>query len=764
MVEIEAEVIVGESEEVVEPPELAISDAELVSICLSMAENSTITDDGEIEIPIDYYYGRRPALVNCPDPRASDYISRDIHNAVEASVAEIMPAFAGETIAEFTALNDADEDQARVESDIINYLLMEEYNGTEILVTGLKDCMLHRNGYAKVYWDRHYEVGYANYEQVPQEQIQQLLQPQSEGEQVEVVEHEEVAMPPQVQAQYDMAMQQYQQALGQHEQMTAQYDQALFQHQVVARQTGRIGPLPQQPPQPPQEPQRPQFFDLRVKRTRIESAPVIESVPPECAVIDDTLQTVGLEKAVLSGHKHLVSRSDLIAMGFDKTVVDGLSESTDDVGYIRGRDRDSTNTGYLHDSIADVEVYELYVNLDRDGDGIAELLRVIIAGTELMDVVEWDETDMVAGATCIMPHQHQGVSLFDVLRSIQDAKTDLRRSTINGARLSANQRLEVTPDADYDDVVESLSGGVVRSTKIGSVAALPNPEIPPSVFNTQEMLDRDRRESGGGAIDNAAQTVQIGGDSAHGIERIMTSMELRQAMSARTFGDTFVRGIFLRLHSLLRKYHQGEISAKINGKWTSTTPADWPQRSKVSITIGNSQGERQRQASALTGITMDQKEMLEKQMPLVTPQKLYDASIDRAMYLGVSNPEQYYVDPQSEEGRQLSQQQQQQQQQVKQEADQDKQFQQQIAQAQAQAQDKVAQAEMAKAQVQQQNNALKHEIDRLKQELDVAQSGANLALDKEKLDRDTAMRLLQLEEENQRQLDAQYQQNMRSTG
>lgn len=710
-----------------ENEQYVISDDELVSICMREADNSFYRDTDKVSIPLDYYYGRAPALEGCKDPNASTIISMDVRDSVEATVAEIMPAFTG-NIVSFDAESAEDEEQAKAEADICNYLLMEQYNGMEVLTTGLKDCLLHRNCYGKVYWDRHSVVNYDSYDNVPQYGIEQLMQPRKEGEEVEVVAHEQVDPPQEAMEQYQQQMQQYEQ----------QAQQAMMQGM--------------EPPPPPEEPQH---FSVSLRRTSIVSQPVIESVPPECALIDEALQSVDLDKARFTCHRNIVTRSDLISQGYDREMVEDLSATSYTNIQEYSRNRGNFIESNLHDSVDNIEVFECYIKIDRDGDGIAEMRRVVIADNRLLDDAEWDDTDMVAGVTCLMPHQHEGVSLFDVLVGIQDTKTDILRTVIDGAALASKQRLEATPDVNYDDLLTSTRGGIVRSKRVGSVSLLANPEIPPSVYSTLEMMDKLRRERGGSAVDSSAQTTQIGGDSAHGIERVMSSIELTNAMAARTFSETFVRGIYLRLHALIRKYHQGDISAKIDGQWVSSNPNTWPERDRVSINIGNSQGERLRMAGALGQIQGVQNMMLEKQMITTSSDKLYASSVDMAEYLGVNNPEKYFIDPNSEEGQQAAQQQQQQQEEQAEQAEKDKQFQEQLQSQTVQAQVQVAQAEMGKAQAQMQNNQLKHQIDQLKQQLDQAKTGADLQMEQEKMDRQTALDLLKMELEAQKELDVQ---------
>jgi hypothetical protein len=736
------EIIEGDYEEIQDMPQ-EMSDDELVHICMDEISNSLADQDGDenITVPLDYYYGRRPRLEYCKDPKASGVVSMDVHDAIEATVAEVMPAFGGGKIATFEAESMAEEEQVKAEEDICNYLLMERYNGSEILTTALKDCLLHRNAYAKVCWDTRREVGYETYEGVTEQDLAQIMQPRVEGEEIEVTAHQEVDPPMEVQQQFQQYMQQYEAQMMQ-----------LQQEQMM-------GMVPQQVPQ---QPQMPQYFEVSLKRITVKSNPVIESVAPEHALIDSTLQEVDLDGAKFTAHRSLPTRSELIAQGYDRSIVEELPPyATSGDAYSRR----SQSTQYpthagSHDATDTIEVYECYVRVDKDRDGIAEMRRVIISNNRLLHEEPWDQTDMVAGATCIMPHQHQGVSMFDIMRGIQDSKTDITRSIIDGARLAANPRVEADHNAvNFDDLLTSTRGGVVRSKRIGSVVALPNPEIPPSVFATLEMMDKLRRERGGSAVDSSAQTMTIGGDSAHGIERVMSNIELTNAQLAKTFGETFVRGLFLRLHSLIRKYHRGEISAKIDGQWVSSDPQHWPQRDRVSINVGNSQGERLRMAGAMQGIQAIQKEMLAQGMITTTAEQLYESSVDMAEYLGVAHAEKYFLDPNSEEGQQAAQQMQQQQQQMQQKAEVQERFQMQLAMQQAESQATIAQAEMGKVQAQMQNNQLKHEIERLNQQIDALKAGVDSRLEEEKMNRDTALKLLEIEEKAQSQKDAEYLQN-----
>ncbi len=180
-------------EEIVE--EGGMTDTELVGIC--MAEIATSTggknlgkDTSRVDRALDYYFGRAPSLSprKAKDPNASRFVSQDVMDGIEATVAEIMPSFAAEELGFYTPDDERDEEQAEKESAVVNYLFMEAWDGYTILQTALRDALLHRNCTGKAFWEEKITVEYEDFENVPEMALPQLLQPSQPDEEVEIVE------------------------------------------------------------------------------------------------------------------------------------------------------------------------------------------------------------------------------------------------------------------------------------------------------------------------------------------------------------------------------------------------------------------------------------------------------------------------------------------------------------------------------------------------------------------------------------------------
>jgi hypothetical protein len=650
-----------------------MSDAELVAYCKHEAASGITGDDSqdtEISLSLDYFYARKPGLT-CKDPNASTTVSTDVQDAVLGTIAQIMPAFSGQSLCSFEPLNGDDEDQAKMESDLVNYVFFEQCDGFTVIVQALMDALLHRVCTASVHWDKHYEVTYQKYTGVTEMMLPQLMQPSGPEEKIEVVEWEEVNPLP----------------------MQDRY--------------GRQMMIP--------------AINLTVKRISVASGPVVIPVPPEHAVVSSDQDTNSLDKSRFAGRRFLATESELIQKGYDPDLVKGLPgySSLNYEGQSRARKSSENDHHSTHSPTRLIEAYEVYPLVDRDGDGIAERMRVVYAHNSLLEAEPYDSVALKSGTGILMAHRWQGISLFDRLKQIQDSKTKMSRTIEDGTSLAARQRHGVVDNmVNIDDLLSSETGGIVRMRDSRGYVPFSTAEVPQSAYQFLEWQDKKRREAGGGAADNSGQRVPVGQAGDFGIDRIMSAMELDNAQVGKTFSETFLRSVFLELHSLIRKFHQGEITAKIGDRWVSSTPQQWPPRNRVGISIGTSQGERQRQASALNGLYQTQVAMRDQGSTLVNDKTIFQCVSDMTHLLGLRNPEQYWVDPNSPEGIQATQNAQAMAQKAQQKQEAMEQFQMQIAGTQAKAQDKVANAEMGKAMVSQENNRLKHQIDQLNARID----------------------------------------------
>jgi hypothetical protein len=111
--------------------------------------------------------------------------------------------------------------------------------------------------------------------------------------------------------------------------------------------------------------------------------------------------------------------------------------------------------------------------------------------------------------------------------------------------------------------------------------------------------------------------------------------------------------VFLLAHQTLREYFDEPVPIKRNGKWLYVEPSKWPERKNVTVKPGMSPGERARRAAALGQVIDSQLMLADKGLDevMVGLNEFNRAVMDWARLNEVQNPEQYYIDPESDQAR-----------------------------------------------------------------------------------------------------------------
>ena len=137
---------------------------------------------------------------------------------------------------------------------------------------------------------------------------------------------------------------------------------------------------------------------------------------------------------------------------------------------------------------------------------------------------------------------------------------------------------------------------------------------------------------------------------SQGLEKAYSVAEQLSAAMMKTLAATLIRSTFLIAHQTLREYFDQPLPIKRNGKWTHVVPSTWPERHNVTVKPGMSPGERSRRVAALGQVIDAQMMLADKGMDqvLVDLDGFNRALLDWARLNEVQNPEQYFIDPESD--------------------------------------------------------------------------------------------------------------------
>jgi hypothetical protein len=365
---------------------------------------------------------------------------------------------------------------------------------------------------------------------------------------------------------------------------------------------------------------------VKIKKTKKSGKVVIENVPPEEFLISKAAKTI--EDSPFTAHRRLIPRSELIAMGFDKDIVDNLP-SYDDLSFSQERIARFDNSeqpdqmASLDPAMQTVEVYECYIRLDMNDDGIAELRRIVYAGSEILADEECDLIPFHSICPIPIPHKFFGQSLADRTMDIQLIKSTVTRQMLDNIYLTNNARIgAVEGQVNYDDLSNATPGGIIRIKNAAALVPLQVPSVTAQAFPILEYMDAVQAKRTG--VSDAQQGLNpdvLSNVTAAAVAAMTQASTGKLELIARIFAETGVKSLFKGILHLLGKYQDKERILRIEGKYVPFDPRTWANEFDVSINVGLGSGNKDQQLAMLQMILAKQEQVLQGygvSNPLVT--------------------------------------------------------------------------------------------------------------------------------------------------
>jgi hypothetical protein len=580
-----------------------ISDDELLAAIDAAEQQALGSLQGEIASDradaIDRYLGKEYG-----DEQAgrSRVVSRDVSDVVEGVLANVLKPFVGgDQVVQFDPRGPEDVEAAQQETDYVNFVALERNNGFLVLNSAVKDALLLRAGYVKASWTVRKDIVTETYFGQSDEEIALLLKDKD----VEVVQHSESPDPMSMGAMDQMGM-----------------------------------------PVPPR-----MLHDVKVKRSRPTEFVEITPTPPDEILVSQRTRTPSLQEADFVQHRCRVPLSQLREMGYK--VEDDIGDDEDgDTLEEFARQRFGTQTEGWDDVTSDparriVMFKESYIRIDRDGDGIAELRKVCQVGKTILADEDADLIPFACFSSVLMPHQHLGLSVYDLIKDLAQIKTALMRSYLDNRYLQNNGRSIIDVNrVNLDDLVVSRPGGVVRVDGDPTTAVLPliTPDTGTGALQGLEYLDvvRENRtgftRSAAGLKSDSLKTDTLGEYNSQ-----LNQSQMRLEMISRTIAETGVRSLFIIVHALTLKHSTKEEKVRIRNKWIAVNPREWSRRTDLSISVGLGSASPHLQMQNLMVLGQAQEKAM--MMGLVQPSNVYNLLKKITNAAGFKSPEEFFTEP-----------------------------------------------------------------------------------------------------------------------
>lgn len=544
-------------------------------------------------VALDYYQGVMTDMESLPGRSAA--VSMDVADTVDTMMPGLMRVFFGsDKIVNYEATRPEDVEFTEDATQYVNHVFVKECNGYSVLHDAFWDALVVRNGIIKVFWDESDEETRSKFSEWT-------------GDQVAFIDQEE----------------------------------------GVA-----VHILDEHPPT--LEGGEPTYSGVLVRNVK-KRALSVECVPPEDFYVSHRAKS--LEQARFVAHRTSQSRTDLLNRGYDPELVDriGVSPLYDRLAYadrgIETRDI-GFGRGATH-ATEEVDVYEAYILVDMEGDGLAKRRKVIFSGmaggrTVLSNELWEDELPFVDLKAIPFPHRWMGQSVSDKTMDVQRVKTALTRGyldSVYGAILP--EREVVTSQVEnMNEVYTRKHGGVIRVKAAGAVRDLAQTFTGDAALEGLKVMDgvlqrRTGVSTATTALDQNALTPQTATAEQISHDASYAKVEF----VARNFAEMGLNSLFQKILKIIIRNQDQPRMILLNGQPKQFDPRYWNASLSASVSVGLGTGSRERDLTMLRAIAGEQDKVVQElgpDNPVVTPKMWRDTRARMVEASGIKNPEAYF--------------------------------------------------------------------------------------------------------------------------
>ncbi|RVI61835.1 phage portal protein [Sinorhizobium meliloti] len=561
---------------------------------------------------MEYYDGE---MKDTPaDANRSKVVSRDVRSAIKKVLPSLIRTILGnDKVVEYQPVNEGDEAAAEQATDYINYVVFPESDGYDAVQDAAHDALKLRNGIIRWWYDKKRKVQVSKHTGLEEQALVQLVA----DDDVEVLEQEQ------------------------------------YEEQIDT----------------PQGPQPVTLYNVKIRRVSEYGCTKLAAVPLEEFLIHP--DAISIDDSPITGMKTRLRRSDLVEMGYDREKVDSFPASGSDIEeeeeeFTRRRDAFDENDSIVK-ALQEVDYYELYVKIDADDDGIAELRRMVFAGglaeVNLLEDEEWDEVPFADLITERRPHQREGNSVTDDMAEIQRVKTVLMRQTLDNLYWQNNQQPIVQEGtiANPEAVLNPKFGQPIRVNQgidvRGAIGYNTVPFVAEQSFGMLSYLDQEATDRTGisdassGMAPDALQNM-----TAKASSMIEAAGVGQTELMVRTFAQGLKR-VFQGLLRLVIKHQDKPRTVRLRNQWVTFDPRQWNADMDVTVNTGLGAGTRERDMMMMQVVGQQQEKLLAAYGPVNNPyvsaENIWNSVSRGVEAAGLRTPDLYFTKPTPEQIDQL---------------------------------------------------------------------------------------------------------------
>jgi len=568
-----------------------VTDEELVELI----ERGIMNSSGDWLDSADLSRERLKATYEYAGVPESHLTPQGVSTIVDTSTTEVVEAYtaiisdlflSNNKLARFVPYDDSPGSFAAAKdaSAIVNYCLFKKNNGWELLQQWIKAALLWKNSVCRWTYIEDKKHEFEEYEKISQAKLDELLS----DENTEIV------------------------------------GELQFENDFAP-----ADPLTSMQPQAEL-----MYINVRLKKTIDRSRVKLELVPPENFRI--SREATSIEESSFVGIQTEMTRSELRKHYPEETAdITEWDELGDDswAGSLKysqeiAARKEITGQEYISGSMVEndipleanrsVVVTESWLNVDRDGDGIAELKHIITVGDYILYEEDIDSIPLASITPIDIPFEFYGLSMADFTRSSTLASTAIMRGFVENTYLTNYSPKLADPNVVDFSALQNMKPKQIIPTNGSPVNAVQ--QMQPETISTGtvpllEYLQTIKEQATG--MSKAAQglndTLYISGNSEQKLAAVQSAAQKRIQHIARRFAETGFKKLVAGIYETMRKNVKGKMMYNLEGVYGTVNMDSLPSNMDVEILLDIGENSNANQIQKLSKIGAEVLPALNKQ-------------------------------------------------------------------------------------------------------------------------------------------------------
>jgi hypothetical protein len=519
-----------------------------------------------IRITADKYYQGETKL-QAPAGRSSIIITK-VRDTVKSVIPNVARMFTqSDLVAEFSSENEEDDKITKDQTVFVNSIY-NKFGGYKALIEGSTDALKARIGVVKVSLEERVVSAPMPPKFVTAEELQSLVQA-----------HKDNSMQPKV----------------------------TEQSEAIPQPDGSV------------------LYQVILTHYSIRNIWHLDCVPPESFLVNSSATSA--DDARLIGTRQNLRVYEAVAMGlpYDKLLEIGIG-SVDDTSQMQTEKQqrqtyytnmpESGENNPLDKTAGLMLIGEFWMQIDANGDGVAELRHFITAGSNYKIVVDEPASfcPLAIFKVDLQPHVMFPISLAEDIMQDQDSSTALVRSILDNTALVNSPRTEVNESqVNLEDAKNNEIGAIVRVKQMGQIQELSTPFVAGQTLPVLQYLDDvTEKRSGVSKMSQGIDSNALQSTSRVAANAIVQGSDARLEMMARNLGETGISSMFLAILRTAMTRLKGHQSVKTGNDYTEVQPDTWHDQVNVVVNVGLGNGRIDEKMAVLQGIIGPQQAFVDK--------------------------------------------------------------------------------------------------------------------------------------------------------